>query len=415
MLADKFHYTCSDCGNILDSGEIRYLCPVCQQKNTPEQPSLGVLKLVYPWNEIRAKFKNKPIWEALKQSGFIDILPINKLESFPYLKVGSTPVYKITENLDEKACELYVKDDSQNPTYSFKDRASALVSAFAKENGITTIAAASTGNAGSSIAGICASQKQQAVVFVPANAPLAKLTQILMYGAKLIPVKGNYDNAFDLSIEASDKYGWYNRNTAFNPLTIEGKKTVSLEIYEQFNGKLPDYIFVPVGDGVIISGVYKGFEDLLQLKLITKIPTLVAVQASGSNNLIINKNRDKLSFSESHTLADSISVTIPRNFFMARNYLNKYQGKTIEVSDEQILQASYLLSKNTGLFAEPAAAASLAGFLNFKKTNKLDQNSGVLLLLTGSGLKDLNATKTIMKVPEPIACNLTEVKKILEM
>ncbi|MGE4289372.1 MAG: threonine synthase [Salinivirgaceae bacterium] len=415
MSADKFQYTCSDCGNNFDSSEIRYLCPVCQQKNKPEQPSHGVLKLVYPWDEIRAKFKNKPIWEELKHSGFIDILPINKLESFPNLRVGSTPVYNITENLDEKACELYVKDDSQNPTYSFKDRASALVSAFAKENGITTIAAASTGNAGSSIAGICASQKQQAVVFVPSNAPLAKLTQVMMYGAKLVPVEGTYDNAFDLSVEASKRYGWYNRNTAFNPLTIEGKKTVSLEIYEQFNGKLPDYIFIPVGDGVIISGVYKGFEDLLQLKLIDKMPTLVAVQASGSNNLIININKNNYSFSESHTLADSISVTIPRNFYMARNYLNKYEGKTIEVSDEQILQASYLLSQHTGLFAEPAAAASLAGFLNFKQTVKLDKNSAVLLLLTGSGLKDLKATKTIMKMPEPIACNLTEVKKILDM
>ncbi|MGD9994314.1 MAG: threonine synthase [Salinivirgaceae bacterium] len=415
MSADKFLYACSDCGKTFDSSEIRYLCPVCKQKNTSDQPPLGVLKLVYPWDEIKAKYKKESLWEALKQRGFIDLLPINKLENFPILKVGTTPVYNITDNLDEKECELYVKDDSQNPSYSFKDRASALVSAFAKENGITTIAAASTGNAGSSIAGICASQKQQAVVFVPASAPVAKLTQILMYGAKLIPVKGTYDNAFDLSMEASEKFGWYNRNTAFNPLTIEGKKTASLEIYEQFNGKLPDYIFVPVGDGVIISGIYKGFEDLLHLKLIDKIPTLVAVQATGSNNLIANIERDKLFFKESLTLADSISVTIPRNFYMARNFLNKYRGKTIEVSDEQILQASYLLSKKTGLFAEPAAAAAMAGFIEYKHTKSINSKAKVLLLLTGSGLKDLNATKTIMNMPEPIVCNLAEVKKVLEM
>ena len=108
-------------------------------------------------------------------------------------------------------------------------------------------------------------------------------------------------------------------------------------------------------------------------------------------------------------MADSISVTIPRNFYMTRNFLNKYQGKTIEVSDEQILQASFLLSKKTGLFAEPASAASMAGFLNFKQANRLDKNSRVLLLLTGSGLKDLNGSKTIMKMPEPIACIITEV------
>ncbi len=192
--------------------------------------------------------------------------------------------------------DLYLKDDSQNPTFSFKDRASYIVSAFAKENGINTIVAASTGNAGSSIAGICASQNQKAIVMVPASAPIAKLTQIVMYGATIIPVKGTYDNAFDLSIEASNQFGWYNRNTAYNPLTIEGKKTVSFEIFDQMKETLPDRIFVPVGDGVIISGVYKGFEDLLKLGFIEKIPTIVAVQSSGSDNLI--RNIDKKVFED---------------------------------------------------------------------------------------------------------------------
>lgn len=203
-----------------------------------------------------------------------------KKDSLPNMRIGNTPLYEINK-IDGRdfGFKIFLKDDSQNPTYSFKDRASATVSAYAKENAIKTIITASTGNAGSSLAGVCASQEQRAVILVPESAPLAKLTQILMYGAVLIPVKGNYDDAFDLSIEATKEYGWYNRNTAFNPLTIEGKKTVSYELFEQLNLNIPDRIFVPVGDGCIISGVYKGFEDLLELGFIERMPVIVMVQS----------------------------------------------------------------------------------------------------------------------------------------
>ena len=188
-------------------------------------------------------------------------------ESLPKLRIGKTPLYSVNK-LDDAILPFHVhlKDDSQNPTYSFKDRASAIVSAFAKENKHGVIVTASTGNAGSSLAGICASQGQKAIIIVPETAPVAKLTQIIMYGAVVVPVKGTYDEAFDLSVRATEVFGWYNRNTAFNPLTIEGKKTVSFELFEDLGFKIPDRIFVPVGDGVIISGVYKGFEDLFLLE-----------------------------------------------------------------------------------------------------------------------------------------------------
>ena len=169
---------------------------------------------------------------------------------------------------------LYLKDDAQNPTFSFKDRASALVSAWAKEQGITRLVAASTGNAGSSLAGICASQQQQAVIIVPATAPAAKLTQVLMYGATLIPVTGSYDDAFDLSLQLTEKFGWYNRNTAYNPFSTEGKKTVAFELFKELGYRVPDRIFIPTGDGVIISGVYKGFEDLMKIGITEKMPVI---------------------------------------------------------------------------------------------------------------------------------------------
>ncbi|NTW31255.1 MAG: threonine synthase [Bacteroidetes bacterium] len=332
----------------------------------------------------------------------------------PYLKVGNSPLYKIT-SLDNNLLnfELFLKDDSQNPTFSFKDRASAIVSAFAKENGIDTIVAASTGNAGSSLAGICAAQKQKAIVFVPAKAPKAKLTQILMYGAQIVPVDGTYDNAFDLSIEATKKFGWYNRNTAYNPFTIEGKKTVSFELFAQLNQNVPDRIFVPVGDGVIISGVYKGFEDLLKLGIIDKIPVIVAVQAIGSSNIINNIERENFISAPSNTIADSISVDIPRNFNMAKKFIVENKGKTLAVSDEEIISASKVLSMRTGIFAEPAAATAFAGFLSYYWNGRLEKDSKNIVLLTGSGLKDLNAVQSVIDIPSPVKANIKTVEEFL--
>ncbi len=386
----KFKYVCVNCGRVYETNDIMYLCPQCSIKNQPDKPPKGVLKIVYDYEKLPKSFVK------LEKSNFIDLLPIRDIYNMPNLEVGNTPMYQYS--LQSEACEIhfFLKDDSQNPTYSFKDRASALVSAFAKEKEINTIVAASTGNAGSSLAGICAAQQQKAIIYVPKSAPKAKLTQIKMYGAELVEVDGNYDKAFDMSIEATKENGWYNRNTAYNPLTIEGKKTVSFEIYSQLEGDLPDRIFVPVGDGVIISGVYKGFEDLLKLGIIDKIPVIVAVQAEGSNNLIANVHSDEFVAKNSDTIADSISVDIPRNFYMARDYINTYEGEILEVSDNNILKASKILSETTGLFAEPAAAAAFAGFMTYYDEDILEDGSKNLVLLTGSGLKDLDAVQNII-------------------
>ena len=407
----KFKYQCTNCNAQYTESQVTYLCPDCNKSNTPDLPPKGVLKVIYDYDNL----KNQGItFERFKQSAFIDLLPINSIKSLPNLQVGDTPLYKINNlNNSNLGFDLYLKDDSQNPTYSFKDRASAVVSAYAKEKGYNIIVAASTGNAGSSLAGICAAQGQKAIILVPKAAPIAKLTQILMYGATIIPVNGTYDDAFDLSIKATEEFGWYNRNTAFNPFTIEGKKTVAFELFEQMNFTVPDKIFVPVGDGVIISGVYKGFEDLFNLKIINHMPTIVAVQAEKSNNLVRNIGKANFEIEESTTIADSISVDIPRNYYMAQKYLLDYNGEYISVSDKAILEASSILSKNTGLFAEPAAAAAFAGMLAYKNTNKIPVNSNSIVLLTGSGLKDLKTVSTIIKMPKAINPSIENLKELL--
>ncbi len=386
----KYKYVCTTCGAEYETDEVMYLCPKCEKENKPDLPPKGVLKTVYNYQAITSDF------EELKQNGFLDLLPLNSLESLPNLRVGQTPFYKIDKLEGQQLLfDLYIKDDSQNPTFSFKDRASAVVSAYAKEHGIDTIVAASTGNAGSSLAGICAAQGQKAIIYVPASAPAAKLTQIKMYGAELRAVDGNYDMAFDLSIEATRENGWYNRNTAFNPLTIEGKKTVSFELYDALR-LVPDRIFVPVGDGVIISGVYKGYEDLLKLGIIDKMPVIVAVQAQGSSNLVANVNSPQFYYEPSKTVADSIAVDIPRNFYMAAKFIKEYDGEMVTVSDDEILQASKILSRNTGIFAEPAAAAAFAGLLKYKDKGVLQAGTKNIVLSTGSGLKDLAAVQSLV-------------------
>ena len=409
-MSEKYYFECTNCGRKYAADEVQYLCPHCSKENDRANPPKGVLKTLYYYKKIKSRYKRNKLFDKLKEKEFRELLPLKSERSLSFLKVGKTPLYEI-KNLTglNNFGKLFLKDDSQNPTFSFKDRASDVVCAFAKEHGIETIVAASTGNAGSSLAGICASQNQKAVVFVPASAPKAKLTQICMYGAKIIPVDGSYDDAFDLSIEASEKFGWYNRNTAFNPFTIEGKKIVSFEIFQQMKREIPDRIFVPVGDGCIVSGVYKGFEDLLRLGLIEKIPTIVAVQSEKSDNLIRNLKSEKFISRPSTTIADSIAVDIPRNFWMTKKYLLSYSGEWISVSDKEILTAEKTLSLNTGIFSEPAAASAFAGFLKYLNSEKIEGNSKNVVLLTGSGLKDLKAVEKIIEIPKPIR-HLKEIR-----
>lgn len=413
----KFVFECIDCGEQYLPGQVMYLCPSCSCRNHAALPPQGVLKTLFDYHSLRQGLSDiEKGFRKLKQDGFLPLLPVRSLASMPPLRVGNTPLYCF-DRLRGKDFPfgLFFKDDSQNPTFSFKDRASALVSAFARENRFETIVAASTGNAGSSIAGICASQGQDAVVMVPESAPLGKLAQIILYGACIVPVRGTYDDAFELSIRATEKFGWYNRNTAFNPLTIEGKKTVAFELFEQMGRKVPDRIFVPVGDGVIISGVYKGYEDLLGIGLTDRMPVVVAVQSAGSDNLARNLDAPVFESRASRTMADSISVDVPRNFHMARQFIHRYGGETVTVTDEEILQAASMLAAKTGLFTEPASAAAFAGLLSLAREERISSLSDNVVLLTGSGLKDLQSVSGLLDMPGAVKPRLEEVSRLRDL
>jgi threonine synthase len=332
---------------------------------------------------------------------------------FPPIPVGHTPLWKpvrLRELTDIP--NLFIKDDTCEPSGSFKDRASFLVAAFALERGIKEIALASTGNAASSMAAVGAASHINIRVFLPKKAPIAKRIQVLQYGAALTEIDGTYDVAFEASLAYSRETGVLSRNTAYNPLTIEGKKTVSFEIVSQLAelGKRTDHIFVPVGDGVILAGLYKGFEDLLRLGALDRMPVIWACQAEGSSaiarawSLLREKGLTAEIFSSpqpSSTIADSISVDVPRNGYHALGKLSTYGGMPVVVNDREILMAQRELASHSGLFAEPSSSAAWAGFrkvLNEQAAMSRDTGNSqmppirrddtVVILITGSGLKD---------------------------
>lgn len=382
----RYFYICSECGKEFDITPELMVCPVCSEKQQTDEPLRGILDVGFEG-------------QLAKDFDPIDFLPVEQ-EYFPSIPVGNTPLWQ-PEGLRDKLGfpNLYLKDDSANPTGSLKDRASYLVAAFARKHHIQDIVLASTGNAGSSMAGVGAAANLNVTLFLPKTAPPAKMVQALQYGANLIRVDGNYDLAYDLSLQYSRDKGGLSRNTAYNPMTIEGKKTVALEIYKQL-GRNPDYVFVSVGDGVILGGLYKGFRDLLRVGFLDKVPVIYAVQAEGSSAIYraLNNNGHFGTPVSSTTIADSISVDIPRNGFYACKQLQEHHGCCMTVSDEAIIQAQKELSTESGLFAEPAAVTSFAGFLKVK--DELPPEATVVLLITGNGLKDINSAMKGIQVPK---------------
>ncbi|MGB9615497.1 MAG: threonine synthase, partial [Fervidobacterium sp.] len=300
---------CLICGTEYSEDEVMYTCPKCGNE--------GILEVQYNYKKVSEEFSTKSLKRSHEYSmwRYLPLLPVNDPKQIGPLKVGWTPLYNVKRLREKlKLDGLWIKDDGRNPTASLKDRASAIAIVKAREAGKEIVTCASTGNAASSLAGAAASVGIKSYIFVPRTAPKAKIAQLLIFGSTVFTIKGTYDEAFDLSIEATERLGWYNRNTAYNPYMVEGKKTVALEIAEQLEFDVPDYIFVPVGDGCIISGVYKGFKDLLNLKITNKLPILVGVQAEGCSPIVdaVNNNTE-VRFVTPNTIADSISVDLPRD------------------------------------------------------------------------------------------------------
>lgn len=390
------HFRCTLCNQTYLESQITYTCPSCGDK--------GILDIEYDYEEMKktvdkSYFRNNKDFSMWR---YWPMLTVEKEKISKMLKVGWTPLYKsacLDQRLKIKA--LYIKDEGCNPSASLKDRASGVAVLKAMEEGSKVVSCSSTGNAASSLACHAARMGLKSVIFVPKRAPIGKLTQLAMYGATVIKVDGDYKQTFNLSKEAIEKYGWYNRNAAINPHLIEGKKTVALEIAEQLEFDPTDWVVVSVGDGCTIGGVYKGFYDLKMLGIIEKIPKILGVQSDGCSPFYqaYQGNRD-LEEVDENTIADSIAVGIPRNPVKALRAVEKSKGSWVEVSDNAILKAMKDLGTSEGIFAEPAAAASLAGLAKAIKQGIIKKEDSATIIVTGNGLKDpTNAQKAIR---EPI-------------
>lgn len=312
--------------------------------------------------------------------------------------------------------QLIFKDEGRNPTASFKDRASSVGVAHALQQGAKTIACASTGNAATSLAGHAALAGLPCVIFVPHTAPEPKLAQLLVFGAHVISVQGSYDQAYQLCSQACDKFGWYNRNCAINPVLVEGKKTGGLEIAEQSQsiGGVPDWIAISVGDGCTIAGIWKGIKQMHELGVINRLPRLLGVQAKGVAPIALALERGSMPETpqDGGTIADSINVPVPRNWRKALNALKDADGVVICVDDEQILDAMRTGGRH-GVYAEPAAAAALAGCRAAIENKTIAASDRVLCMVTGSGLKDTRAAIRAGGEPIKIKPNLDTLASAL--
>ncbi len=399
--------TCVLCGAAYPEDPNRYSCPTCGE--------LGTLRVSYDYDRMRAAASR----DSLAGIPFRDhwrYLPMLPLAAgrvdFP-LAVGGTPLYPAPGLRKALGLErLWVKDDTANPSASLKDRASSLVLLKGAELGRRECATASTGNAGASLACLSASLGQRCHILVPETAPRAKVAQLLIFGADVLAVRGSYSEAFSLCVEACERFGWYNRNTGYNPYTVEGKKTAALEIAEQLQWEPPDTVLVAVGDGCILSGVWKGFTDLHRLGWISRLPRLVAAQAEGSQSIKRAFDGDgAIRPVTENTLADSISVALPRNGVMALQDLRASGGAAVSVSDGEILEAMPLLGRTAGLFAEPAAAAAVAALVKLVDRGDVSPTERIVVLSTGHGLKDVDAALRAVDPPEPLDCSIDAVNK----
>jgi threonine synthase len=238
--------------------------------------------------------------------------------------------------------------------------------------------------------------------------------QLLCYGADVVRVDGSYDDAFDLCLEACDAFGWYNRNTALNPFTIEGKKTAALEIAAAMSPESPEVVFVPTGDGAILAGVAKGFEDLVRAGLLARTPRLVAVQPEGSAAIVTAYREGAESVQSvpnAASVADSLTVATPRNAILCLKRIRESEGGAVAVSDHAILEAIPFLARHTGVFAEPAGAAALAGLHRALEEDLVGRDERIVLLITGTGLKDVPAAGRPVKRPEAMPPDLEAVAR----
>ena len=399
---------CVFCGGEY-STRVPYTCPRCG--------ITGILDVEYDYAAIRRKMtKSALACRPLNHWRYRELIPVGARAMVPNLPVGWTPIIETPALARHNGIRtLFLKDEGRNPTGSFKDRASSVGVARALERRAKAIACASTGNAASSLAGMAAAVGLKSFIFVPERAPEAKVTQLLIFGATVFRVRGSYADAYDLCQRACERWGWYNRNCAINPYLVEGKKTCGLEISEQMDWRPPDWVVLSVGDGCTIAGTWKGFREMKTLGLLQRTPKMLGVQAAGAAPITTAfQTRRGLEPVEPKTIAASIAVGVPRTWKKAVMAVRESGGTMVNVSDDEILDAMRYTGRLAGVFAEPAAAAAVAGLGRAVADGIVPSRASALVVITGSGLKDIRSAINAVEGPHEIAPDLDQLAALID-
>jgi len=382
----------------------------------------GSLKIIYDYDKITQEI-NKEILKSRKPGvwKYKELLPLRDTSKIVSLGEGGTKLHKcerLANVLD--IGELYAKDETRNPTGTFKDRPATVGISKALEFGIKTVAIASDGNAGPATAAYAAKAGLTCYVFMPIITPTERILQAEMFGGKVISVEGTISDCIDLLTEAQEQYGWYQLTTAIpvSPYQAEGPKTIAYEICEDLKWNIPDWVVIPVGGGGLLTANWKGFKEFFKLGFIKKLPKIAAVQAEGCAPLVKAYNKGEIeeikNWGMPESVAISIGVPFPLDGISALKAVKESEGTAMAVSDEEILKAEKLLAKTEGIFAEPAGIASLAGVRRLLQERVIKKGESVVFEVTGTGLKDFKSAKRMCEEPPCIKAKLREVEIALK-
>ena len=403
------HQACIACGEKYGADEILYSCRRCGD----------LLEVKYDYDVMEEKLK-KSDWQSLPLSvwRYKDFMPIKVSSKIVSLNEGGTGLHscqRLANLLGVK--QLYVKNEGENPTGSFKDRGMTVGVTKAVELNMKTVICASTGNTSASLAAYAAKAGLQCIVLIPSGKiAYGKLAQAMVYGAKIVQIRGNFDQALKMVLELSEKHREIYLLNSINPYRLEGQRSLAYEICDQLNREAPDRVILPVGNAGNISAMWKGFTEFHKLGLINKLPKMTGIQAEGAAPIAqaIKKGSNEIvPIDQPETIATAIRIGAPVSWKKAIRAIGESKGTAETVTDEEILEAQKMLARSEGLFVEPASASSIAGLKKLFESGKIDEDEVVVCVTTGHGLKDPDIIMKISEKPFEVDAEMVSIEKLL--
>ena len=403
---NKTHLQCRECKKEYEP-TFKYICDEC----------FGPLDVHYDYPTLtKDSFTNREqtYWR------YFELLPIIEKSNVVSINAGMTPLVK-AEKLGEKIGlnNLYIKNDSVNPTFSFKDRPAGIAVSKAKEFGLTSVGCASTGNLASATAAHAAKANMPCYIFAPSDIEHAKIAQSLSYGAEYIAVDGTYDDANRIAARIGDSKGIGVVNINMRSYYVEGSKTLAYEVAEQLDWKVPDQLIVPTGSGAMLNAICKGFEELETVSLVngTSSMHMNCAQPHGCAPIVDafkNKSNDVIPVENPDTVAKSLAIGDPGDGRYVLKRLKQFNGIAEESNNKEILDAILLLAKTEGIFTEPAGGVSVAVLKKMVEDGKIDKNETTVCYVTGNGLKATESIMEVLSKPQVMQADIAKISAVVK-